>query len=281
LFAFAVAHYKHIPIILRCEGILPTDPGVVGRAKNAFLRNLFKQITAFGYIGTRNRKFYKHHGVSENQLFYTPYTVDNEFFQESVQKLPPTEELRSELGIPKNRPIILFVGKFITRKRPALLIDAFVEATSPGEAHLLMVGDGALSDKLKSQANDHGREDDICFAGFVNQAELPRYYEASNLFVLPSVKENWGLVVNEAMNFGLPVVTSEAVGCVDDLVTPHNGRVFSTDDFGELSEILSDLIQNDQKRQNMGEHSLNIIDNWNIEETADGIITAARYSVEE
>jgi glycosyltransferase involved in cell wall biosynthesis len=279
LFTFAVAHHVNLPIILRGEGTLPTNPGVVDRTKQAFFGQLFDYITAFAYIGTRNREFYENHGVPEEQLFHAPYTVNNEFFQERAQSLPPTDELRSELKIPQNRPVVLFVGKLIKRKRPALLIDAFVKATDPGEAALLMVGDGMLSDQLKRRVSGHDRKDDIHFAGFVNQTELPRYYGASDLFVLPSSKENWGLVVNEAMNFGLPIVTTEAVGCADDLVTMDNGRVVPTDNVNGLSSTLRELLKNEQECKEMGEHSLNLIDHWGIKETADGILTATRYSV--
>lgn len=277
-FAFAVARHVDTPIILRGEGTLPTTPGTLERVKQALLKRLFDQVTAFAYIGTRNKRFYKHHGVSDEQLFHAPYTVNNQFFQKHAESLPPADELRSEIGIPQKRPVVLFVGKLIKRKRPSLLIDAFVKATDPSEATLLMVGDGTLSDEIKRRVRDHGRYDDVFFAGFVNQTDLPRYYDASDLFVLPSSQENWGLVINEAMNFGLPIVTTEAVGCSDDLVNADNGYVVPPDDVNALASTLSNLLGDNQKRKELGKHSLEIIGDWNIEETADGIVAATSYA---
>jgi glycosyltransferase involved in cell wall biosynthesis len=158
------------------------------------------------------------------------------------------------------------------------LIDAFVSATDSGEAILLFVGDGRQRGTLEDLATKYGRDDDIRFAGFQNQGELPRYYEIADLFVLPSAQENWGLVVNEAMNFGLPIITTNVVGCASDLVDDSNGRVVPVDDVPALSRAIVELLRDPKQLEVLGRNSLDIIDNWGIDEAGDGIVMAANYA---
>ena len=106
----------------------------------------------------------------------------------------------------------------------------------------------------------------VHFSGFMNQTELPAYYAASDIFVLPSgAGETWGLVVNEAMAAGLPVIASDMVGCVPDLIRHgRNGYVFPAGDVGELARVLAELIGNPSLRKKFVEESFKIILNYTL-----------------
>lgn len=278
--AYAAAAYHGVPTVLRGEGTPPEDRHVATRAKRAALAALFDRVDAFACIGTRNRQFYREFGIEEMRLFDAPYTVDNAFFRERRRELPDCGTLRSEVDISQGRPVVLFVGKLIERKRPGLLLEAFLDATNPGDATLLFVGDGEQRHALEARARERDREGDVRFAGFVNQSQLPRYYELSDTFCLPSAEENWGLVINEAMNFGLPVVATRAVGSTEDLVDDGTGRVVPTDDRRALADAVRDAVENSDEWRRRGEHACERIDEWGISETADGLCEAVQFVAE-
>ena len=104
---------------------------------------------------------------------------------------------------------------------------------------LKLVGYGPLEDSLRQLALDLGIAGLVEFAGKAWQAELPQIYRSADVFILPSAREAWGLVVNEAMLSGLPVVVSDRCGCAVDLVTAETGWTFSPHDEGELVNVLS------------------------------------------
>lgn len=276
--ALLTAPLLDIPTILRAEATIDSHP-LVRSLQYTWLRGCKKFVTAFCSIGSTTREVYQEIGIDEERIFTSPYAVDNEFFQKKRTQLPDSGSLREELDIPGDRPVILFVGKLIERKQPEMLLSAFLRATNPGDATLLFVGDGTLRSDLEKQVNRSGRDEDVEFAGFVNYSELPKYYEISDVFTLPSREENWGLVVNEAMNFGLPVIATTSVGAVDDLVDETNGWVIQPNDEAALTQILSELIDSRPTLKRMGQESLSRIQKWGIQEAADGIIAAAEYAV--
>jgi GxxExxY protein len=114
----------------------------------------------------------------------------------------------------------------------------------------------------------------IHFVGFKNQTEISKYYAMSDIFVLPSdVGETWGLVVNEAMNFRLPVIVSDLVGCGSDLVKHgENGYNFKIGDIEELSKYLEELIMNEEKRKLFGKKSFEIVKVYNHDKTVESIL---------
>lgn len=266
--AILAANRYDISVVFRGE-VMPET--VEHCAKRFVVNKLFECVDAFASIGTPNRRVYEWFGIPEDRIFHAPYSVDNEFFQQQRETLPPISKLREEKNIPTDRPVVLFVGKFLKRKRPGLLLDAFVEATEPGEATLLYVGDGDLRHNVEQMSIEYGRSKDVVFAGFVNQSDLPGYYELSDVFVLPSVRENWGLVINEAMNFGLPIVTTEAVGASEDLVNEENGAVVTADEQKPLAVAIRKYL-NDFRCP--GKISTERISRWSIDSTADGVESA-------
>lgn len=271
LYAITVANRYSVPVVFRGEAMPST---VNGRAKQFAIGQIFDHIDAFASIGTRNRHLYESFGIPDDCIFHAPYSVNNEFFQRRREELPPVSELRREESIPVDRPVVLFVGKFLKRKRPGLLLDAFVRATDLGEATLIYVGEGELRPHIERRVEDCGRTDDVIFVGFVNQSELPRYYGLADIFVLPSVRENWGLVINEAMNFQLPIITTDDVGASEDLVQEDNGAVVKPDSIKSLIQPLSSFLKDRNKANTAGRNSIEKISKWDIEATANGIIEA-------
>ncbi|RMG37969.1 MAG: glycosyltransferase [Methanobacteriota archaeon] len=200
---------------------------------------LFQKIDFFFFIGQQNKEFYKSLKVPERKLKFTPYCVDNHRFQKETEKLIPRKfRLRKELGIPERAYVILYVGKLINKKRPMDLIRAF-ELSNITNKYLLMVGDGPLREKIERRLMEK-KLVNVSITGFINQSELPKYYSVADVLVLCSgIGETWGLVVNEAMNFGLPIIISDMPGSAYDLVEHgKNGYRFQTGDIDQLAHYL-------------------------------------------
>lgn len=286
--ALQIARSMHIPVLLRAESRL----GSVGRtrlnrgAKEAFLRRLFSTVQGFLAIGALNREYYRHYGVPDERIFPMPYAVDNAFFQaKAAEKQPHRESLRQELGLEPGRPVILFASKFEARKRASDLLKAYALLSPDGRTeprpYLLFVGDGEERAALEADANSLGWTS-IRFLGFKNQTELPAYFDLCDVFVLVSEREPWGLIVNEVMNAGKPIVVSDQVGAAPDLVRDGvNGFVVPVGDIRMLHRKLDDLLADGDAARKMGRESLCRIAEWGFEQDVQGLMEALRHVVPE
>lgn len=249
--------------------------------KKIILKPLFGMISAFLYIGRENRRFYEYYSVPENKLFFVPYAVDNERFMKEADGLKGERgKIRTSLGIKREDFVVLFTGKLIPKKRPDVLLKSFaIVARHNSPAHLFFVGDGELRKELESYVRAHNISN-VHFEGFRNQTELARYYTAADVFVLPSgAGETWGLVVNEAMCFGLPIIVSDVVGCAPDLVKDgENGYVVPFGDDKALAERLKALASDKSLCARFGEMSRRIVSRYSHEEDVKGIISALSYA---
>lgn len=229
-------------------------------------------------IGTRNKQFYLAHGVSEASLFSVPYAVDNDFFAIAPQSLPERKSAKATLQLPPQKPMVLFVSKLMPRKRPMDLLKAFHNVRIAGiDACLAFVGSGQQETILKEYVRQH-QVPDVHFFGFRNQSELPMFYSVADVFVLPSENEPWGLVINEVMCAGIPVIASNEIGAVEDLVRHgENGFTFNAGDVDMLTEHLSHVLRAPEMRAGMGEASRTIISHWDYEQCVLGIKQAMAH----
>ena len=213
-------------------------------------------------IGRLNEDFYSKFG---GKAYWAPFSVENERF--ATHQPPSKTELLTRYGLDVRRPVILFVGKMTAHKRPLDLVLAAERLQ--WRASLLMVGDGPLM-KVAEQALPENRG---AMAGFVNQAALPTYYQAADVLVVPSEREPWGLVVNEAMAAGVVPVVSDQVGAGHDLVEGV-GRIYTCGDVGALAEALDDILW----RSDFGSLRRRVLDRveqYSLDRTAAGFETAA------
>jgi glycosyltransferase involved in cell wall biosynthesis len=236
---------------------------------------------AYGlYIGSQNRRWLEYYGVPPERLFFTPYTVDNEELQASARLLGPSrEEIRQQFGL-GNKPVILTVCRLIPKKQPLALLEAFRRLRADWDCALLIIGSGVLEEAMRHKVAIE-RIPDVVFGGFLNRSEIARAYTAADIFTLASKEhETWGLVVNEAMNFALPVVVSNKVGCAADLVREgENGFVVAADDPQSLADRLSLLVGSSNLRRRFGAASHDLIRGWSYEVAADGLLQAIAHAV--
>jgi glycosyltransferase involved in cell wall biosynthesis len=228
-------------------------------------------------IGSANAEYYRAMGVPDKKIFMLPYSVDNDRLVQSASLTDEQKvEVRKRYNVPTDRPSVLYAAKFTQRKRPFDLLEAtrWLKMKMHRPFTVVMAGSGELEKKLRGFCAEHAL-DNIVFTDFVNQSELPGLYAASDIFVLPSENEPWGLAVNEAMCASLPVVVSREVGCVADLVRDGvNGYTPASGDVVGLACALQRLIEDEGLRRRQGRESLARVQQWGYQQCLEGLRSA-------
>jgi len=279
--ALAAARARGARLLIRDEQtLLHERRGPRGAARAFMLRRLFGQARGL-YIGEANRRFMLAHGMRAERMSAARYCIDNAWHREQAQRLEGRRaELRASFGIDDEAPVVLFAGKLVDKKQPLGLIEAFARVRAERACWLLMAGDGPQRAACEEMIARH-RLTNVRLAGFLNQSEMPRAYASADLLVLPSkLHETWGLVVNEAMNYELPIVVTDRVGCAPDLVgAGENGMVVRHDSTRELAGAIETLVASAGMRRAYGARSREIVSAYSIEAAADGIVAACAAAV--
>jgi len=227
---------------------------------------LFKFIDKFLFIGLENENFFKFYGAKPAEMIFTPYAVDNLQFQSQHQRIEYSKvDLKKAKGISDNGKVVLYVGKYINKKRPLDLLKAFQNINNSA-VHLIMVGEGELRGEMEKFIGDNHLKN-VQLTGFINQSKIANYYALADVFVMCSGSgETWGLAVNEAMNFQLPVIISETCGSASDLIiNGKNGFIVPEGDIPKLTDALSLVLDNESFRIQAGKESFKIIDRYSID----------------
>ena len=206
-------------VFVRVDNQIDSQPSIWRRAIKRMIYPVFLSRSAH-YLspGRRTDQYLRTYCVPKRRIHRLPHMIDRQRFAHSAQSARQRgrhSEFRRRHGIAPNDFVFLFVGKLLPKKRPELLLDAFLNFRQPG-ARLLFAGDGPLRQQLQDRSAHDSR---ISFAGFINQSALPLVYAACNCIVLPSdSEETWGLVINEAQACGLPAIVSQEAGCAPELI---------------------------------------------------------------
>lgn len=271
--------------------------------------------------GAPQKRYFASLGLPEHKIFPGYDAVDNEYFARKADEARSQNcEVRRRYNLPEN--YFLSLGRFVAKKNLSILIQAFrkfLDSQPNAKTHLVMVGAGEEEAKLRSLCNelelpisDHGQSaalssqpshlvsPHVHFYGFRQIEENPVFYALADAFVLPSLYEEWGLVVNEAMASGLPVIVSDTAGCAEDLLEnghPHNlgsngasngrlsnglgrrmrrnGFIFDPRSPDELAGIFQILEAQPALRQEMGAASREIVEKFSCRNFAENALRAA------
>ena len=239
--------------------------------KTRFLRN----CDAFVVPGKSSIEYLRHYGMPPEMIFTAPNAVDTQFFADRAAVIREDAVAhRQALCLPTR--FFLFVGRLVREKGVFDLLAAY-GALAPElrrEIGLVFVGDGPARSALLQRAAKIN-PGSIQFKGFAQRELLPAYYALADVFVFPTHTDPWGLVVNEAMSCGLPVISSGAAGCVADLIeSGWNGRVVSTRDIGQLTSAMDELARDAKLRSLMGQRSRERIGQYSPEAWASGMASA-------
>lgn len=221
----------------------------------AFVKNADACIA----IGTRSKEYLQTLGAKEKSVATALSTVDVPFFvQNSKITLKEKAALRKKLGIPNTHFVLLYVGQFIGRKGVETLLEA-VKILNKPKLSLILLGYGPEKEQYQAYIGQHGLSN-VKFVDHQEVAELAKTYACADLFVLPSTEETWGLVINEAMACGLPIITTDKVGAAPDLVLQgKNGYTVTANDPDQLAKMIKKLYQDREVAKKMGKKSQEII----------------------
>jgi glycosyltransferase involved in cell wall biosynthesis len=275
LIALMAAKTAGLPVMMRGETHLGLPcHGIKSALRRPLMGALYRPCDRLLAIGSTNAAFYRAMGVPDRKIFLVPYSVDNDRFVHSANLTADQKrEVRKRYNVPADRPSVLYAAKFTQRKRPLDLLDAVRRLRTDTDVRftLALAGSGELEEELRAFCAEHAL-DNVVFTGFVNQSELPALYAASDVFVLPSQDEPWGLAVNEAMCASLPIVVSREVGCAADLVRDGvNGYTPVAGDVAGLAKALQSLIENEDLRRRQGQQSLARVLKWGYRQCLEGI----------
>lgn len=237
-----------IPCTLRVETNDSTSSRTqlkdVGRS--LVYKSLYKCFDSAIAIGSLNRQHLIKHGIQKENTGLAYYCVPDRFKKiYSQEKQNLRQKIRGQLGVTQEQFVVLFCGKLITKKNPEMLLQAAMQLPQSKRQSLVLlyVGSGSLEKRLQSVAANIPNLK-VHFVGFKNQLELPPYYLASDALVLPSNRqgETWGLVVNEALQAGLPCIVTDAVGCSADFSKLANFQVIPETNAELLAEAMSKIM---------------------------------------
>ncbi len=273
LLLWLLAHLKRTRVAFWIESTLHDAPR--DTLKESFKRLLLRGAVGAVTAGTHSAAYCESLGMPRNKIFIAPNAADSAYFGAQAQILAPQrEQLRAELNL--QGVVILFVGRMVDAfKNVATLLAAQRELEQKNlDAQLVLIGEGADRARYESLVQEWNLHN-VRFVNFMAHDALCRYYAAADIFVLPSRVEPWGFVLNEAMEFSLPLVVSNRVGAVPDLVCPNeNGFLISPDDALGLATALETLVRDAPLRARMGARSREIIARHTPDAWADGFANA-------
>ena len=243
------------------------------RMVNFIKKIIYHQVDAIFCPAPEWDETFLNWGFKKEQLFYGVDVIDNEFWNipSSVAISRPT------------MPYFLFAGRFIEVKNLPFLLRAYkryLNATPTNVISLLLVGDGSAK-RLLNQLIIDEQVSNVFMLSFLNQQELKTAYQNAVALVLPSVQETWGLVVNEAMAAGLPVLVSDACGCASTLVRSNiNGYSFSAYAEQELADLMMLIsVKSKSELDRMGKASKDIISEWGLNKFTNGAVNAIDFAL--
>ncbi len=261
--------------VVMCDSKFDDAPRAAWREKVKSL--IISQFDAALLAGIPHRAYFEKLGFSTKAIFLGCDVVDNDFFQNGADLARLQPETYAHLpGLESDTPFFLTSSRFIPRKNLDVLIRAYriyrKQEKSPWR--LVLLGDGPERQNLERMIRAKSIEG-VTLAGFHQAGELPAYYGLAGVFVHPPRIEQWGLVVNEAMAAGLPVLVSARAGCAADLVRDgENGYRFNPDEPEELARLLSHVTAPDTDRDAMGRRSQETISKWSLDRFAEKLWVA-------
>jgi len=259
--------------------------------KEGIKRRLLRLAAAAFVAGTPHAEYLQKLGMTPDRVFQGYDAVDNDHFRQGADAARRQEvELRKKHALPQN--YFLASARFVEKKNLARLIHAYAtyrarssntgNGKSPTETwELVLLGDGPLRPELCRQIAALGLKEHVFMRGFKQYAELPVFYGLARAFIHVSTTEQWGLVVNEAMASGLPVLVSSRCGCAMDLVREAStGFTFDPLNTEQMADLMSRSSKTPEDLVDMGKAAQTMISNWGLDRFAGGLMQAVEKSVE-
>lgn len=248
-----------------------------------FTRYIYLHADAIVVYGEHVKKYLVSEGVQSERIFIAKHAVDNQKYNQKLSEREKNDIL-AELNIDEGKRVIIFLGRLEEIKGIDYIIDAFNKIKEIEDTILIIGGSGSLEQHLKQKADDLDIRENIRFPGYIPKEKVIKYFSISSVLALPSItlptgKETWGLVINEAFNQGLPVITTTAVGAAAGglVVDGVNGFIVPEKDSDALAYSLNKILSDEQLRSNLSRNARKKIQEWDNSSMVNGFLDALNY----
>jgi len=279
---FAILHkLRHrVPVVVCYERTFHTERGAQWY-RRLYRRAAVKLVDAVCCNGRLSAEYTRWLGVPEGRIVTGHMAADTDALRRQAERVPPhvRNALRAQLGV--EGLALVYVGQLIRRKGVRELLEGWrlLEHSDPRAATLLIVGEGGEEQELRALAGQLGLQS-VRFLGRVKYDEIARYYAASDAFVMPTLEDNWSLVVPEAMACGLPVLCSQYNGCWPELIDPgSNGWVFDPLNRDDVHRVLKLSVEHRDRLRQMGGRSKEIVSRHSPCTAAESIVRACEIAM--
>lgn len=262
ILAIEILKLKKIPFIIEGDGGIPKSGKGI---KEKFKLHLNKSADMWLSTGINHDKYYETYGADKSRIYRYPFTSlkENDLIPKSLEK-NKKNDLRNEINLPKDKKIVISVGSYISRKGFDVLINSWKYISK--DYYLIIIGDGPERENYINLIKDNNLKN-IKLIEFKEKETLKKYYKACNLFVLPTREDIWGLVINEAMAAGLPVITTDKCIAGLELVDDYkNGFIIPSNDKDSLANKIVEILSSDSLEKSMSNNNINKIKKYTIEE---------------
>lgn len=269
MLAICTLKLKRIPFVLNCDGgFIKNDSWLREKIKRFFIKKASWWLSS----GQQANLYLEHYGADIARSFYYPLTSlrNDDIIKQPIEKEQKTQ-MRTELGL-KGKKIVLGVGQFIQRKGFDTAIQAWVKM--PSSCELVLIGNGSDKDKYAQQIKDN-RLSNVTIIGFQDKQTLQKYYRSADIFLMSTREDIWGLVINEAMAQGLPILSTDAALAARELIVNlKNGIIIQADDADAIANNLTRMLDNEDALYNMSLNNLETIKEYTIENMVDKHVNA-------
>jgi glycosyltransferase involved in cell wall biosynthesis len=278
--AIVWARLRRVPYFLVSENHLREPrPAWIRGLRRIVLPPLVRGAAGQLVTGSLAREHVLAYGAHPETITIFPNTVDVAALERRADELRRERPaIREALGIPEAAVAVLHVGRLIPFKAIETLLDAVAAAPTETPLHVLVVGDGPLRNDLERHATALGLS--TTFTGLREGDELVQTYVAADVFALLSLRETWGIVVNEAAACGLPLVLSDRVGASADLLRPgENGELIRVSDFRAAARAIARLADDAELRARSGSRSREFVRPWGYDASVEDFRAAVERAV--
>ncbi len=272
--------------LMRKKILIWSDEYLIGLSKYANFRPLIrkvlvKMVNGFCSCGIENKKYLQFLGASSERIFNTSIAIENSFFSENATR-ESRKKVREDLQL--NGTVFFNIGQIIGRKGIDRLLKVW--ATLPDEvlknSTLLIVGGGEDKEKVMKLSKSL-KLSNVVFVPPKPWAELPSYYAAGDIFIFPTLEDAWGLVVNEAMACGKPILCSKYAGCCPELIKEgENGYSFDPLNKETARAAIINMCEKEKHEiERMGQGSKEIVSEFTNERMIDRFKKVIYYCLEQ
>lgn len=267
---------KKVPHVMCYERTAYTERNCQWYRK-LYRKLVMKYIDAYCVNGKLCGEYLEQLGAKKEQLFYGHMVADTDGLANALKNISWEQAAAFRDTFNIKGLLFIYVGQLIPRKGIMELLTAWKQANIMN-ATLLLVGDGPQRDELQTYCREWNLN--TVFTGRISYNDIVKYYRIANVFVMPTLEDNWSLVVPEAMACGLPIACSKYNGCWPELVKPENGWVFNPLDQGDMIHTLQEILsKSTTELKTMGNHSRELVAHFTPHDAAKAIYEACQIAL--